>query len=62
MSKRQGLTRSRSNRWLAGVCGGIADFTGLGPFKVRLAFALFGIVGVGEVVYLILWLIVPKER
>lgn len=61
MSSKARLTRSRSNRWLAGVCGGVAEFTGLSPTWVRLGFAIFGIFGVGEVVYLLLWLIVPKE-
>jgi len=54
------LQRSRSNKWVAGVCGGVAEFTGLSPGVVRLAFALFGIFGVGEVVYLLMWVLVPK--
>jgi phage shock protein C len=56
------LTRSRSDRWIAGVCGGIAEFTGLDTTLVRLGFAVFGLFGVGEVVYLLMWLIVPKQR
>lgn len=58
---RQRLYRSRSHRLLAGVCGGLAQFFGLNRTLVRIAFALFGLFGVGEVVYLLLWLIVPKE-
>ncbi len=55
------LTRSRSDRRLAGVCGGIAAFVGLDATLVRIGFAVFGLFGVGELVYLLLWLIVPKE-
>ncbi len=61
VSKRQRLYRSRSHRLLAGVCGGLAEFFGLNPTLVRIGFALFGLFGVGEVAYLLLWLIVPKE-
>lgn len=55
------LTRSRSDRWLAGVCGGLADFTGLSPGVVRLLFFIFGWFGVGELVYIALWIVIPKE-
>lgn len=55
------LRRSTSDRWLAGVCGGIAEFTGLDATLVRLAFVAFGILGVGELVYLIMWVVVPKS-
>jgi phage shock protein C len=61
MAPRKRLFRSRSNRRLAGVCGGIGDFTGLDPTLVRVGFIIFGLVGVGELVYLLMWLIVPKE-
>ncbi len=55
------LRRSGSDKWLAGVCGGIAEFTGLNPTLVRLAFVAFGLLGVGELVYLIMWVVVPKS-
>ncbi|HEV2071471.1 MAG TPA: PspC domain-containing protein [Acidimicrobiales bacterium] len=60
MSTSRRLYRSRSHRLLAGVCGGLAEFFGLNSTLVRLGFVVFGLVGVGEVVYLLLWLIVPK--
>jgi phage shock protein PspC (stress-responsive transcriptional regulator) len=56
------LRRSRSDRWLAGVCGGIARATGMESWLTRLLFAvllLFG--GTGLVVYLLLWIFVPNE-
>ncbi|MBW3646023.1 MAG: PspC domain-containing protein [Actinobacteria bacterium] len=61
MSTSRRLYRSRSRRLLAGVCGGLAEFFGVNTTLVRIGFALFGLFGVGEVVYLLLWLIVPKE-
>lgn len=55
------LYRSRTHRFVAGVCGGIAEFFGLNPTLVRIGFVFFGLFGVGELVYLLLWLIVPKQ-
>jgi phage shock protein C len=46
---------------VGGVCSGLADFFGVDRTLVRVGFALFGLFGVGEVVYLVLWLLVPKE-
>jgi phage shock protein C len=61
VSSRRRLYRSRSHRLIGGVCGGLGDFFGIKPTLVRIGFALFGLFGVGEVVYLVLWLLVPKE-
>jgi phage shock protein C len=57
------LRRSRTNRMIAGVCGGLQDFFGLDAFWFRLAFVLAMIPGgiPGIAVYLILWLIMPSE-
>lgn len=55
------LTRSSTNRWIAGVCGGLAEFTGLSPRAIRLLFFLFGWFGLGELVYIALWILLPKE-
>ncbi len=56
------LRRSRTNRYLAGVCGGIAEFLGINSFWIRLAFFLLLIPGglPGLVPYLLFWIIVPK--
>jgi phage shock protein PspC (stress-responsive transcriptional regulator) len=56
------LRRSRGERWLGGVCGGLARATGVEALIWRLLFALltfFG--GAGALVYLLLWLVVPLE-
>jgi phage shock protein C len=55
------LRRSDTDRVLAGVAGGVAQRFGIGPTLVRLAWVLsvfFG--GLGILVYLILWLVLPK--
>lgn len=58
------LTRSRSNRKLAGVCGGLANYFGLDPSLVRIGYAILTIFTAfaGIPVYLIMWLIVPEEK
>ena len=56
------LRRNRSDRWIAGVCGGIARATGLDSWVWRLMFsvlALFG--GAGLVIYALLWIFVPDD-
>ena len=57
------LRRSRTNRIIAGVCGGLEEFFGLDAFWFRLAFVLAMIPGgiPGIAVYLLLWLIIPGE-
>lgn len=54
------LVRPRHGKLIAGVCAGIADRFGLSRTLVRLAFVLFGLFGVGELVYIALWILVPK--
>ncbi len=58
------LTRSRSNRMLAGVLGGIATYTGLDASLLRVLFVVGLIVGVGTLafVYLVWMLLVPNEE
>jgi phage shock protein C len=56
------LYRSRSERMIAGVCGGVADYFGIDPTLVRiLALATFLVPGSGVIAYLIAWVIVPEE-
>lgn len=54
--------RSRSDRWLGGVCGGLAGWTGAQAWIWRLLFVLAAAChGVGILVYLVLWFFVPAE-
>jgi phage shock protein C len=57
------LRRSRTNRMIAGVCGGLGEFFGVDPFWFRLGFLIALIPGgvPGIAAYLILWLVVPSE-
>lgn len=57
-----GLRRSNSERWIGGVCAGLATATGLGAWLWRLAFTLLMLLGgTGLVAYLLLWFFVPLE-
>jgi phage shock protein C len=54
--------RSRTDRWLGGVCGGMARATGAESWVWRLIFAvLFIFAGAGLLVYVLLWIFVPSE-
>ncbi|NTU82872.1 MAG: PspC domain-containing protein [Chloroflexales bacterium] len=56
------ITRSRSERIIAGVAGGLATYFGIDPLFVRIALlALTLLNGLGAIVYLALWLIIPNE-
>jgi len=49
---------------VAGVCGGLAEFTGISVFWFRLIFVILLIPGglPGLLPYLILWFVIPKKR
>ena len=57
------LYRSRSNRMLAGVCGGLANYFNIDPTIVRVLFVLLALPGgvPGTLVYLLLWVLIPEE-
>lgn len=57
------LRRSRSNRIIAGVCGGLGQFFGIAPFWFRLGFLIALLPGgvPGILLYLLAWLIIPNE-
>ncbi|HXQ37794.1 MAG TPA: PspC domain-containing protein [Anaerolineales bacterium] len=61
--QKRSLRRSRSNRMIAGVCGGLAEFFGISAFWFRLAFIVAFIPGgvPGVLVYLLMWIMIPKE-
>ncbi|MBT9491122.1 MAG: PspC domain-containing protein [Paucibacter sp.] len=57
------LQRSRDERWLGGVCGGLSQVSGLAAWIWRLLFiAAIPCHGIGLIAYLILWVLVPQER
>lgn len=53
--------RRGKGRVLAGVCAGIAQYYGWSPLLVRLIFVIFAITGASELVYLVLWIVMPKR-
>lgn len=55
------LVRPTRGGWIAGVCAGLADRFGISRGLVRLGFVIFGLVGAGEIVYIALWIIMPKD-
>jgi phage shock protein C len=60
MVKRQ-LVRPRRGKMIAGVCAGLADFYGFNVTLVRLLFVIFGFFGPGEIAYIIIWVLAPKQ-
>jgi phage shock protein C len=56
------LIRSRRNRMIAGVCGGLAQSLGWDPTHVRLLYVLVSVISAafpGILVYLVLWAVMP---
>jgi phage shock protein C len=63
MSEQKRLLRSRSERMIAGVCGGLARHFDIDVTLVRLGFiALTFVNGIGLLVYIVLWIVVPDEE
>lgn len=58
------LRRSRSERWITGVCGGLAKYFGLDVTLVRVAYILLSIFTAfaGILVYLVLTMVIPQEK
>ncbi len=56
------LYRSRSDRKLAGVCGGLAQFFNLDPTLIRVLFVVLAVLGgSGILIYLAMWIMVPNQ-
>ena len=57
------LVRSRDDRWLSGVCGGVADYTGIDANLVRLIVVLGTVLGFCSllVAYVVAWILIPQE-
>ena len=63
MNERKQLVRPRDGRMIAGVCAGIGEYLGIDANIIRLVFAVLTIfsVGLGALVYLVAWAVVPEE-
>jgi phage shock protein PspC (stress-responsive transcriptional regulator) len=57
------LVRSRDERWLAGVCGGVAEYAGVDATLVRLLLVLGTIFSSGCLLlaYVAAWVLMPEE-
>ena len=55
------LYRSKRNRIIFGVCGGIGEYLDVDPTLVRLLWVLLSLHGIGIIAYVIAWIIIPEE-
>lgn len=65
MAKLAKLHRSKNNRMIAGVMGGIAEYVGWSPMWVRILFVVISSLSAavpGILVYIILWIIMPNAN
>lgn len=63
MTQHKALTRSRTDRMIAGVCGGLAAWLGWDPTVVRVAYVVLSVCSAafpGILVYIVLWLVMPE--
>jgi len=57
------LYRSETNRLIAGVCGGLAEYFETDPVLVRIIFLFLSLIGAGGIfLYLILWVMIPEKN
>jgi len=60
-----GLKRSRENRIIAGVCGGLAEWLGWDPLLVRILYVAVSLISAafpGLIVYIVLWVLMPERE
>lgn len=63
MDNSKRLQRNTQNKVIAGVCSGLADFFGIDVALMRVIFILLLVAGYsGFLIYLILWIVMPKAR
>jgi phage shock protein C len=57
------LRRSRDERVLGGVCGGLGRYLGIDPALLRIAFVILAIAGgAGILLYIVSWILIPEQR
>ena len=57
------VRRSRSDRVIAGVCGGVGRYLGVDPVLLRIAFIILALAnGLGVIAYVVCWVAIPEER
>ena len=62
MDRNRKLYRSRTDRKLAGVCGGLADYLNMDATVIRVIFVALAVLGgAGVPLYLAMWILVPSQ-
>lgn len=57
------LTRSKKNRIIAGICGGLGEYFNIDPNLFRIGFVILGLSGAfGVVLYIVMLFIIPEEK
>jgi phage shock protein PspC (stress-responsive transcriptional regulator) len=56
------LTRSETDKRIAGVAGGIGEYFGVDPTLVRIGFVIAAFMGFGILAYIVLWIVLPRGR
>jgi phage shock protein C len=57
------LRRSRDERVIGGVCGGLGRYLGIDPVLLRIAFVILAIAGGGGILlYIVSWILIPEQR
>lgn len=63
MNETKKLYRSETDRWIFGVCGGLAEYFDIDPIIVRIMFVILALAdGIGILVYIIMAIIVPTRK
>lgn len=61
--KTKKLYRSKNNRVIAGICGGIGEYFDIDPTIIRLLWVLFTFMGgSGIIAYIICWIVIPEKK
>jgi phage shock protein PspC (stress-responsive transcriptional regulator) len=57
------LTRNPDDKWLGGVCGGLADYTGIDANLIRLIVVVCTLLGAGSLIvaYVVAWVLMPAR-
>lgn len=55
------LRRSRENRLIGGICGGLGEYFGIDPIIFRLVFAVLFLTGIGILPYILFWIFIPDN-
>jgi phage shock protein PspC (stress-responsive transcriptional regulator) len=65
MDARKPLRRSRKNRMIGGVVGGLAEYLGMDPVLARVLYIAISVISAafpGILLYILLWIVIPEEQ